>query len=76
MVTHEISMVDTAGLQTGCPEHHCLSIQTRHTPTESVTQQQPVGSEVTVMGQCVHIMLGCGWLNAKGQDAKGVNYNH
>ena len=42
----EISMTDTVGLQTGCPEHHCISIHTSHVPTEGVTQQQPVGSEV------------------------------
>ena len=60
-------MTDTAGLQTGCPEHHCICIQTSHAPTESVAQQQPVGSEVIFMGQCVHIMLGYGWLNTNGQ---------
>ena len=32
-----------------------------------VLQQQPVGSEVTFMGQCVHVMLGRGWLNANRQ---------
>ena len=55
-----VLMINTAGLQTGC-------IQTKHAPTESVAQQQPVGSVVTFMGQCVHIMLGCGWLNDNGQ---------